>query len=127
MALGRTARQCVIRAPIFPAIESQVLQAVRVRLTGPEIGEKAPKAGVEGMAPAVDDPGAGQDRRDEAEVQKVGRHLVDDPRRIGRVGAQQGDSARRQAETVRGRPGRTSGPSWRAYRALPPSANTKER
>ena len=94
-----------------------MVERVRVAVGPAEVVKEARQAGVERVAPAMDDPGAGEDRVDQAEMQEVLGHLVRHPRGGRRCSAhllnaerferaQARSVERAHAVGVRGRPGR---------------------
>ena len=63
---------------IAPVIAAELgLVVGEIELAREQLGV-AGEAGIERVAPAMDDPGVGQDQPDEAEIEEIGRHLVDD-------------------------------------------------
>jgi hypothetical protein len=56
------------------------IESKPVRLA--EVLEEAGQAGIDRVAAAVDDPGPGEQRGDDPQVQKVERQLIDHARRL---------------------------------------------
>ncbi len=68
---------------ILTEIQPEMTEVESKRSRIAEVLEVAGQTGVDRIAPTMDDPGFGEQRRDKAEVQEIKRHLVNDSRRVG--------------------------------------------